>query len=77
MTEYAYSNKASEPCLSSYDENGVLDGGLQYDITQSSISSASLDGLRWDEDLEKITAFFDGTLSSGDESTLNTIMEEY
>jgi len=77
MTVYSYMHKTNCPMLREEDGENNLTGGLEYDIDQSTISSANLVCSSWFSNLAEIQITFDNDLSTADKSTLDTIMEDY
>ena len=62
--EYDYS-KMTRPNLTAIHEG----------VTASAMLDKSIEGCRWDEEQETLKVFFTGTLSSGDKTIIDGIVE--
>jgi hypothetical protein len=71
---YLYSNILSPPNFNEYDAEGVLIGGMEYDIQNSAMTNKNYVYFLYRTEDELCTVVWNAALSAGDKTLLDTIV---
>ena len=73
-TKYTYTGKTTEPTFRTYDVLHVLDGGIHFDVDNSTMTDKTIEYCRWDAESADLNVYFTNALSTDDKTKLDTIV---